>query len=150
MIDNSLGKSFLLDAAWYCLTRRWPQEVNPGLSSGAMLTFTVDGEQRQQSEYDCHFDLEDETWLGQAGRPVNPGLVVYAMADGKRGSTSSGHICVIPFQLIYVPDCKFDGTAEVRFVGKGQAVNQDIHPAPLPFQLLEHCLHLVRVLRDVR
>ena len=91
--DNGLGKSFLLDVAWYCLTRRWPQEVNPGLSSGAMalprdrkqdakLTFTVDGEQRQQSEYDCHFDLEDETWLGQAGRPVNPGLVLYAMADG--------------------------------------------------------------------
>jgi hypothetical protein len=29
--DNGLGKSFLLDAAWYCLTRRWPQELNPGL-----------------------------------------------------------------------------------------------------------------------
>ena len=91
--DNGLGKSFLLDAAWYCLTRRWPQEVNPGLTNGAMalprdrkqtatLTFTVDGEQRQESEYACDFDLEEETWLGKAGRPVNPGLVLYAMADG--------------------------------------------------------------------
>lgn len=24
--DNGLGKSFLLDAAWWALTRRWPQE----------------------------------------------------------------------------------------------------------------------------
>ena len=23
--DNGLDKSFLLDVAWYCLTRRWPQ-----------------------------------------------------------------------------------------------------------------------------
>lgn len=91
--DNGLGKSFLLDVAWYCLTRRWPQEVNPGLSGGAMalprdrtqaatLTFTVDGEQRQEREYACGFDLEEENWIGKAGRPVNPGLVLYAMADG--------------------------------------------------------------------
>ncbi|SAY38826.1 hypothetical protein FLM9_862 [Candidatus Synechococcus spongiarum] len=91
--DNSLGKSFLLDVAWYCLTRRWPQEVNPGLTSGAMalprdrkqeavLTFTVDGEQQQEREYACRFDLEEEDWVGPVGRPVNPGLVLYAMADG--------------------------------------------------------------------
>lgn len=82
--------------------------------------------------------------------PTSPVLVTTsrAMPGGKCGST--GHICVISFQLIYVLDCKFDETAEVRFVGKGQAVNQDVHPAPLPFQLLERCLHLVHVLRDVR
>ena len=32
--DNSLGKSFLLDVAWYCLNRRWPQELNQKLSGG--------------------------------------------------------------------------------------------------------------------
>lgn len=91
--DNGLGKSFLLDAAWYCLTRRWPQELNPGLSSGAMalprlraeeaeLAFRVDGDQQQQKDYSCSFNLEEEAWIGKAGRPVNPGLVLYAMADG--------------------------------------------------------------------
>ena len=91
--DNGLGKSFLLGVAWYCLTRRWSQEVNPGLTNGAMalprdrkqeatLTFTVDGEQQQGNEYACRFDLEEEAWLGPRGRPVNPGLVLYAMADG--------------------------------------------------------------------
>ncbi|OOV35969.1 AAA family ATPase [Candidatus Synechococcus spongiarum] len=91
--DNGLGKSFLLDVAWYCLTRRWPQEVNPGLTSGAMalprdpkrtaeINFCVDGEHRQQQDYNCRYEAEDEAWLGQRGRPVNPGLVLYAMADG--------------------------------------------------------------------
>jgi hypothetical protein len=93
--DNSLGKSFLLDVAWYCLTRRWPQELNEKLSGGAMaqpinkkepseISFTVDGEvdANQAKSYSCSFNLEEEAWIGKAGRPVNPGLVIYAMADG--------------------------------------------------------------------
>jgi hypothetical protein len=93
--DNSLGKSFLLDVAWYCLTRRWPQELNQKLSGGAMaqpiaknkpaeIKFRVDGEvdSTQAKEYRCKFNLEEEAWIGRAGRPVNPGLVIYAMADG--------------------------------------------------------------------
>ena len=27
--DNGLGKSFLLDIAWWSLTRKWPAEINP-------------------------------------------------------------------------------------------------------------------------
>lgn len=88
--DNSLGKSFLLDVAWYCLTRRWPQELNPALSGGAMaqptarrepaeISFSVAGDSDldQARTYQCSFQLEEEAWVGQAGRPVNPGLVVY-------------------------------------------------------------------------
>ena len=93
--DNSLGKSFLLDVAWYCLTRRWPQELNQKLSGGAMaqpivkkdpaeIKFAVDGEidMNQAKSYSCTYNLEEEAWIGKAGRPVNPGLVIYAMADG--------------------------------------------------------------------
>ena len=32
--DNGLGKSFLLDIAWWALTRRWPAEINPKLTAG--------------------------------------------------------------------------------------------------------------------
>ncbi|WP_353849967.1 AAA family ATPase [Accumulibacter sp.] len=27
--DNGLGKSFLLDIAWWAMTRKWPAEINP-------------------------------------------------------------------------------------------------------------------------
>jgi hypothetical protein len=91
--DNGLGKSFLLDVAWYALTRRWPQEVNPALTSGALalprsrsenatIAFMVDGENIVCQPYACPFDPEDEQWVGPAGRPVNPGVILYAMADG--------------------------------------------------------------------
>ena len=32
--NNGLGMSFLLDAAWWALTRTWPREVNGRLTSG--------------------------------------------------------------------------------------------------------------------
>ena len=41
--DNGLGKSFLLDVAWWALTRRWPRDLNPRLTSG--LCGASDGHQ---------------------------------------------------------------------------------------------------------
>ena len=32
--DNGLGKSFLLDVAWWALTRKWPRDLNPSLTAG--------------------------------------------------------------------------------------------------------------------
>lgn len=34
--DNGLGKRFLLDVMWWALSRRWPREVNPRMTSGYM------------------------------------------------------------------------------------------------------------------
>lgn len=34
--DNGLGKSFLLDVAWWAMTKRWPAELNRKLTSGFM------------------------------------------------------------------------------------------------------------------
>ena len=41
--DNGLGKSFLLDVAWWALTRKWPQELNPNLTSGYLGKPSVSG-----------------------------------------------------------------------------------------------------------
>lgn len=90
--DNGLGKSFLLDVAWWALTRRWPREVNPRLTSGyraeprdpkqpARITFTVDAVTGPKT-YTSAYVPRDEAWEGRAGRPLNPGLVVYAHSDG--------------------------------------------------------------------
>ena len=50
----------------------------------ATLQFMVDGElaQSQSKNYTCVFSLERDAWIGKPGRPVNPGVVLYAMADG--------------------------------------------------------------------
>jgi hypothetical protein len=90
--DNGLGKSFLLDVAWWALTRRWPHELNPRLTSGYAARPTDPSQRatiefRLQSkhtsvEYESQYVPREESWLGRAGRPWNPGLVIYAHADG--------------------------------------------------------------------
>ncbi|MEA3284392.1 MAG: AAA family ATPase [Synergistota bacterium] len=36
--DNGLGKSFLLDIAWWAMTRSWPAEQNPKLRKKDVLS----------------------------------------------------------------------------------------------------------------
>ena len=89
--DNGLGKSFLLDIAWWALTRRWPAEVNPKLASGFMASPARKGDasikfeikaKTKPFQYTSKFDRKAQAWIGRVGRPGNPGLVLYAQADG--------------------------------------------------------------------
>ena len=91
--DNGLGKSFLLDVAWWALTRKWPRELNPSLTGGYMarptdvrepatLRFTVRTAKGYHLSYESTYESLDEGWPGRPGRPWIAGLVVYAHADG--------------------------------------------------------------------
>ncbi len=91
--DNGLGKSFLLDVAWWALTRKWPRELNAKLVSGyparphdpacaASIGFGLQTSNGKRVSYESKFVPREEAWLGKAGRPPNPGLVIYAQADG--------------------------------------------------------------------
>lgn len=91
--DNGLGKSFLLDLAWWALTRRWPHDLNPALTSGyaarpsdlktpATIDLVVRGKTGKSVEYQSQYIAKEQSWRGKAGRPWNPGLVLYALADG--------------------------------------------------------------------
>jgi len=90
--DNGLGKSFLLDVAWWALTRKWPQELNRKLTTGyparpsdvkkpATIAFRVTSKTKKVT-YESKYVPREESWLGKAGRPWNPGQVIYAHADG--------------------------------------------------------------------
>ena len=89
--DNGLGKSFLLDIAWWALTRKWPAEINKRLPVGLMAKPSENGtasiqfsftDQSHPVEYESRFDRQAQAWTGQAGRPSNSGLVLYAQVDG--------------------------------------------------------------------
>ena len=91
--DNGLGKSFLLDVAWWALTRKWPRDLNPSLTAGYMarptnvkepatLRFTVRTATGHSLRYESTYEALDEGWPGRKGRPWIAGLVVYAHADG--------------------------------------------------------------------
>lgn len=91
--DNGLGKSFLLDVAWWSLTRRWPRDLNPRLTSGyparptdiskpAKLRFNLTTDAGNSKGFESTYSVPDQSWTGRPGRPWSPGLVVHANADG--------------------------------------------------------------------
>ncbi len=90
--DNGMGKSFLLDIAWWAMTRRWPAELNSKLTAGKVALPT---NKKQKAEIDFSFsavsktkghvstfDPKTQSWSIPQGRPAIPGLVFYALADG--------------------------------------------------------------------
>lgn len=90
--DNGLGKSFLLDIAWWAMTRSWPSELNSKLSIGKMALPTI---KKEKAIIKCSFSgktkdiatnfeysAQLENWRVLRGRPGMPGLVFYAMVDG--------------------------------------------------------------------
>jgi hypothetical protein len=85
--DNGLGKTFLLDAAWWSLTGSWPAEPAwPQRTSGpddpARIVATMEGKTRP-STIDSPYDYRHQLWPLPSGRPANPGLVLYFRVDGQ-------------------------------------------------------------------
>lgn len=82
--DNGLGKSFLLDIAWWALTRTWvgPVALPAPDMKKASIKYVVQGKTKAGEPVVSAFRREDASWpLGQA-RPTMPGIVIYIRIDG--------------------------------------------------------------------
>jgi hypothetical protein len=81
--DNGLGKSFLLDIAWWSLTRTWAHRPARPDAGGPTPTiaFTFESKTRPVS-FASTFDWEEQAWVSKPGRPPSPGMVLYAQVDG--------------------------------------------------------------------
>ncbi len=90
--DNGLGKSFLLDVAWWALTGRWPWEVNRLMTCGfparprdrdKLATIYLQFYSKNQSiRWQAEYIRADESWHDMSHRPSPHSLVIYAHADG--------------------------------------------------------------------
>ncbi len=85
--DNGLGKSFVLDVAWWTLTGTWPGRAAwPRQTSSreypAKLNAIVEGKTTDCS-VDAHYDHDTSSWVIGGGRPAMPGLVLYFRVDGR-------------------------------------------------------------------
>ena len=79
--DNGLGKSFLLEAAWWALTRTWHETPAVPSAPDALIEHWFDGDS-SISQSKSEWVPSEQFWKREAGRPSNPGLVMYARADG--------------------------------------------------------------------
>jgi hypothetical protein len=83
--DNGLGKSFLLDVAWWSLTRTWahyPARPSGGSAAKPTISFTFGSESQNEITYTSEFDWKQQAWSEEPGRPPSPGMVLYAQVDG--------------------------------------------------------------------
>lgn len=84
--DNGLGKSFLLEAAWWALTGTWadralyPTFSQP--SARAEISFAIKGEASDAQKRTISFDWRSFSWPQPRNRPTIAGLIVYARVDG--------------------------------------------------------------------
>jgi len=86
--DNGLGKSFLLDVAWWALTGTWtsrppwPREDATRESPPALRAVVV-GKSGGDVPFESRFDFDTQRWSHPGGRPPMPGLVLYFRVDGR-------------------------------------------------------------------
>ena len=80
--DNGLGKSFLLEAAWWALTRTWNDQPAVPTAPNARIEHSFDGVTGKLSTEPSVWDPAGQYWKRTQGRPANPGLVLYARVDG--------------------------------------------------------------------
>ena len=89
--DNGLGKSFLLDTAWWALTGYWPAEINRRMTSG-LVARPRDRSERssigfrasyadETVESGVGYSLGEEAWTPRGWQRIDA-LIVYAHADG--------------------------------------------------------------------
>ncbi len=82
--DNGLGKTFVLDVAWWVLTRTWAglpaaPHRKQGVKPAIAYRFTSKTKAITESSA---YDYQEQAWPLKLGRPPNPGLVLYARVDG--------------------------------------------------------------------
>jgi len=83
--DNGLGKTFLLECAWWALSGGWADPEQPAHprsdSARPSISFKISGSPGKPGT--VYFDKITQQWpLPAQNRPVLPGIVLYARVDG--------------------------------------------------------------------
>ena len=83
--DNGLGKSFVLDIAWWALTRNWARGEQAVPQSGykaPAIAYEYTKSTKGPFAAESKFNRAQQVWPVSQGRPPIPGVVIYAGVDG--------------------------------------------------------------------
>ena len=138
--DNGLGKTFLLDIAWWVLTQTWVRApaVPPrrgwrtpaGTARGtSAIGYGYEKGSRASFTSESLFNRSEQHWSLKPARPALPGIVIYARVDGgfsawdparnywkdkERNSNGPGR----PLAFLFKPDQVWDGLLEGEGPGR--------------------------------
>lgn len=83
--DNGLGKSFVLDIAWWALTRSWARGAQALPQAGyksPVIAYQYTKSTKGPFAAESKFNRAQQLWPVSQGRPPIPGVVIYAGVDG--------------------------------------------------------------------
>lgn len=86
--DNGLGKTFLLESAWWALTGEWTDEnavAQPSIilpKDEPRIKFRISTDSSPSAESSFRYDWRNGDWVGNRRRNNLPGLTIYARVDG--------------------------------------------------------------------
>ena len=90
--DNGLGKTFILDLAWWALTGDWAglpayprpaDTATPQSKFQPQIKFQVTSKNgRLRPPISCRFDFQRQRWTRPLEEIGGPGLIIYARVDG--------------------------------------------------------------------
>ncbi|MCK6622571.1 MAG: AAA family ATPase [Calditrichaceae bacterium] len=84
--DNGLGKSFILDCAWWALSGDWsgnqayPRE--DAKKSDVKIKYKIQGKSGRPEASESYYDWKQQIWTSAGKRLTMPGLLIYARIDG--------------------------------------------------------------------
>ncbi len=149
--DNGLGKTFLLESAWWALTGQWAGlPVYPRQDAkDAKITFQIAGEKSKSEKGSINYNWNTHSWPFPKKRPTIPGLIVYARVDGsfavwdpvrnysptERGTVGARRLFVFTRRQVWDG---LDGEIEglIRDWGRWQS-----NPEKHPFETFKKVLH---------
>lgn len=85
--DNGLGKSFVMECAWWAFTDKWPGlpaiPYDRGIDNKPRITFAFARDERADiAKTTAEFDAKTTAWVRDGKSSSVPGLIVYARVDG--------------------------------------------------------------------
>ena len=84
--DNGLGKTFLMDCAWWALTNTWTGDMArpkyPDGTKKSTISFAIAGKNQKSQRQLILYDNRNFSWKRNNNNDTIPGLIVYALVDG--------------------------------------------------------------------
>ncbi len=86
--DNGLGKTFILETAWWALTGDWTNEnavaqpSNTTPTNEPRIKFQITSDASTATESSFKFDWRSSQWIGKKTSGTLAGLTIYARVDG--------------------------------------------------------------------
>ena len=86
--DNGLGKTFILEGAWWSLTNEWtgypitPSSTRSPAVSQPKITYSISPLGSGGQERTAVYDWQSQRWSSIDERETLPGLIIYAQVDG--------------------------------------------------------------------